>query len=141
MKIKFDSDDNFPLNKMREILKVTIVVRAVSVKLINIFLQMNAYIKYKKLDISEEIDVNKISASKESNVCHYWYFVNYSFKFQLNVCNKYDFLMMSVNLSVIAILNIKGSDYCCIIRLISKNEATNLLQDADLTKKIGTLSI
>ena len=102
---------------------------------------MNAYIKYKKFDISEEINVNKISASKEYNVCHYWYFVNYSFKFQLNVCNRSDFLMISVNLSVVAILNIKGSDYYCIIRLISKNEAINLLQDADLTKKVGTLSI
>ena len=29
--------------------------------------------------------------------------------------------MMSVNLSGIAILNIKGSDYCCIISLIRKN--------------------
>ena len=36
MKIKFDSDDNVPLNKVIEILKVTIVVRAVFVKLINI---------------------------------------------------------------------------------------------------------
>ena len=47
--------------------------------------------------------------------------------------------MMSVNLSVIAILNIKGSDYCCIIRLTSKNEAVYLLKDADLTEKSGTL--
>ena len=30
--------------------------------------------------------------------------------------------MMSLNLSDIAILNIEGSDYCCIISLISKNE-------------------
>ena len=29
--------------------------------------------------------------------------------------------MMSVNLSGIAILSIKGSDYCCIISLIRKN--------------------
>ena len=47
--------------------------------------------------------------------------------------------MMSVNLSVIAILNIKGSDYCCIIRLNSKNEAINLSKDADLKEKSGTL--
>ena len=46
---------------------------------------------------------------------------------------------MSVNLSDIAILNIKGSDYCCIIGLISKNEAIKLLKNADLTKKSGTL--
>ena len=43
--------------------------------------------------------------------------------------------MMSVNLSDIAILNIKVFDYCCIISLISKNEAINLLQNADLTEK------
>ena len=35
--------------------------------------------------------------------------------------------------------NIKGSDYCCIISLISKNEAINLLLNADLTKKSRTL--
>ena len=47
--------------------------------------------------------------------------------------------MMSINLSHIPILNIKGSDYCCIISLISNNEAINLMQNADLTKKSGTL--
>ena len=46
---------------------------------------------------------------------------------------------MSVNFSDIAILNIKGSDYCCIISLTSKNEAINLLENADLTEKSGTL--
>ena len=45
---------------------------------------------------------------------------------------------MSINLTNIAVLNIKGSDYCCIISLISKNEAINLLQNADLTEKSGT---
>ena len=47
--------------------------------------------------------------------------------------------MMSINLSDIAILNIKSSDYCRIISLISKNQTINLLQNADLTKKSGTL--
>ena len=35
--------------------------------------------------------------------------------------------MMSTNFSDIAILNMKGSDYGCIISLISTNEAINLL--------------
>ena len=47
--------------------------------------------------------------------------------------------MMSINHNNIAILNIKGSDFCCIISLITKNEATNLMQNADLTRKCGTL--
>ena len=37
--------------------------------------------------------------------------------------------------SDIAILNIKGSDYCCITSLISKNDAINLLQNAHLIEK------
>ena len=47
--------------------------------------------------------------------------------------------MMSMNLSNIAILNIKGFDFCYIISGISKNEAITLIQNADLTKKSGTL--
>ena len=95
---------------------------------------------YDRIDVSEGIDVNKTSASKECDICHYWYFLNYSFKFQPNVCNRcHDLLLMSMSLSNIGILNIKGSDYHCIISLISKNEAINLLQNASLTRKSGIL--
>ena len=41
--------------------------------------------------------------------------------------------------SDIAILNIKNADYGCIISGISKNEAINLMENADVTKKSGTL--
>ena len=41
---------------------------------------------YDSIDISEGIDVNKTSASKECDICLYWYFLNYSFTFQSNVC-------------------------------------------------------
>ena len=46
---------------------------------------------------------------------------------------------MSMNLSDIAISNIEGSDYRCIISGISKSEAINLMQDINLTEKRGTL--
>ena len=35
-----------------------------------------------RVDVSEEIGVNKTSASKECDICHYCYFLNYSFKFK-----------------------------------------------------------
>ena len=44
-------------------------------------------IYYDRIDVSEGIDVNKTSASKWCDVCYYWYFLNYSCKFQPNVCN------------------------------------------------------
>ena len=95
---------------------------------------------YDRIDVSEGIDINKANASKECDVCHSWYFLNFSFKFQPNVCNRcHGLVMMSVNLSDIAILNLKGSAYRCIICLISKNEAINVMQNADLTEKSGFL--
>ena len=36
---------------------------------------------FDRIDVSAGIDINKTSASKECNICHYWYFLNYSFKF------------------------------------------------------------
>ena len=31
---------------------------------------------FERIDVSEVIDANKTSASKESDICHYWYFLN-----------------------------------------------------------------
>ena len=96
-------------------------------------------IYFDRIDVSEGINVNKTSAPKDCNFCPYWYFLNYSFKFQTNVCDKCHDLLMSINLSAIAILNIKGSNYPCIISLTSKNKVINLIQNADFNKKSGTL--
>ena len=58
------------------------------------------------------------------------------FKFQPNVCNAcHGLLMMHRNLSNIGILNIKGSDYRCIISGIRKSKAINLTQNTDLIKR------
>ena len=95
---------------------------------------------FDRIDVSEGIDVKKTKASKEGDICHYWYLLNYRFNFQANVCNRcHDLLIMYTNLSHIAVLDIKRSDYHCIMNLISKNEATNLIRNADLTEKSGTL--
>ena len=65
-----------------------------------------------------------------------WYFLNKRFQCQPYVCNRYhDLLMMSVNLSYIAILKIKNTDYSCIINRMSKSEAIKLLQNIDSTEK------
>ena len=63
-------------------------------------------------------------------------FLNKGFKFQPNVCNRcYDLIIMSINLSDNAILNIKSADYCCTISRISKTEVINLMQKVSLTVK------
>ena len=67
---------------------------------------------FDRTEVSEENDVNK---TRGYYIFHYWYFLNYGFKFQPNFCNRcHDLLMISMSLSDIAILSIKGSDYRCI---------------------------
>ena len=66
----------------------------------------------------------------------FFFFFNKGFKFQTHVCNRFhDLLMTSINLSNIAILKIKNADYHCIITVISKSEAINLIKNIDLTEK------
>ena len=94
---------------------------------------------YKRIDISEGVDINKTMASKECDICHY-FLLNKGFKFQTYVCNRrHNSLMMPLNLCDIAILKIKNVDYRCIVTGISKSEAINLMQNTNLTKNSGTL--
>ena len=90
---------------------------------------------YDTIGVSEGTDVNKTSASKECNIWHYWYFLNYSFKVQPNDYNRHhDLLMMSMNLDNIAILNIKGS-YCHgILHTWLKKVANNKIENYKLNK-------
>ena len=47
--------------------------------------------------------------------------------------------MMSMNLGDIAVINIHSADYCCIISGISKSGVISLMQNIDLTEKLGTI--
>ena len=97
---------------------------------------------YDRTDASEEIDINKKVVTLAV--------LAKGFNFQLHVCSGcHDLLMMSTKLRHIAILNIKGGVYCCIIRGISKSEAKkhnakyclyqtkqNIIKDQDLLSNI-----
>ena len=66
-------------------------------------------LQYQKIGISEGIDINKTTASKECELCHYWFFKDIGFKFEEHVCNKcHDLLAIAYSLKDIAILNAKG---------------------------------
>ena len=72
---------------------------------------------------------------KVCDICHDCYFLDKRLKVQLNVCNGCHYaLMMPINIDDIAILNIRGVFYCCIITGISKSDAVNLQQNANLTE-------
>ena len=88
-------------------------------------------IQYHKIDVSEGIDVNKTSASKECELCYYWFFKDIGFKFEEHVCNKcHDLLTIAYSLKDIAILNAKGATFRCILMGISKNEGLKRLNNS-----------
>ena len=64
-------------------------------------------------------------------------FSNKGFNSQQNVCNWcHDVLMMSMSLCNIAILNIQGVAYRCIINRICKSEALALLNNVNPNEKV-----
>ena len=77
-----------------------------------------------KIDISEGIDVNKTNASKECQLCHYWFFKDIGFKFEEHVRNRcHDLLTMAHSLKNIAILSAKIATFSCLLMGTSKIEA------------------
>ena len=78
---------------------------------------------YQKIDVSEGIDINKTSASKECELCHYWFFKDIGFKFEEHVCNGcHDLLTMAHLLKNIAILSAKEANFRCLLMATSKKE-------------------
>ena len=39
-------------------------------------------LQYDRINISEGININKTGASKESIICHYWYFKDIHYRFE-----------------------------------------------------------
>ena len=108
----------------------------------NFFRWMHVWIikmpQYEKIDdVSEGIHFNKSNKSKECMICHYWYFKDIGYKFEPNVCNGYhDISMVAYELKHIAILNVKGVGYWCILWNMTKKDAINRLNNSKLDIKV-----
>ena len=90
-------------------------------------------LQYEKIDVSEGIDVNKTSASKECELCHYWFFKDVGFKFEEHVCNGcHELLTMAYLFENIAILSTKGATFRCILWGISRNKGLRRLNNSEL---------
>ena len=89
-------------------------------------------LQYERINVSKGIDINMI--------CHCWYFEkDIGYKSEPYVCNRcHDISIMAYKLENIAILNVKGVDYRCILWNMTRNDAINRLNHSKLDDK-GTL--
>ena len=93
-------------------------------------------LQYDRTDVSEGFNINRTSASKECDICHYWYFKDVGFKNEPCICNGcHDISMITYELKNITILNVRGVNYRCILWSISENEAVNFLNNSVLKDK------
>ena len=90
-------------------------------------------LEHDRTDISEGIDVNKTSASKECGICHYWYFKDICFKYEPYLCNGcQDLTQKAMSFNDVAIIYVKK----CACRIhfwyMSKDDAISIINDSNL---------
>ena len=69
-------------------------------------------LEYDRIDISDGIDINKTNASKERKICHYWYFKDIDFKYELYLFNGCHGLMQKAfSFNDVAVVYVKVSAY------------------------------
>ena len=97
-------------------------------------------LEYGRIHISEGIDINKTSASKECKICHYWYFKDIGFKYEPHFCNGCHGLMQKVvSFNDVAIAYVKGNAYRICFWYMSKDDAINIMNNSSLIDKMSVL--
>ena len=97
-------------------------------------------IQYNTIVISEEIDVKKTNASKECDICHYWYFKDIGFKYEPYLCNGcHDLKQKSMSFNNVAIVYVKRNAYRIHFWYMSKNDAISVMSNFNLVDKKGVL--
>ena len=91
-----------------------------------------------RIDISEGIDGNKTNASKECDICHYWYFKDIGFKYEPYLCNAcHDLMQKAVSFNDVAIVYVKESAYRIHFWYMNKNDEISIMNDSNLINKKG----
>ena len=92
------------------------------------------------IDISKGIDVNKTNLSKEYDICHFWYFKDIGFKYELYLCNGcHDLIEKAMSFNNIAIVYVKGNAYRINFWYMSKDDVINIMNGSILLDKRAVL--
>ena len=95
-------------------------------------------LEYDRMNISQGIDVSKTSTSIECEICHYWYFLDKSFKYEPYLCNGcHDLMQGDVNVIDVAIVSINGNDHRIHFWYMIKDDAISIMNNSSLNEKTG----
>ena len=98
-------------------------------------------LEYDRIDISEGIDINKCEEpSRECSLCNCYYFLDKNFKYGPYLCDGcYDMSMKANSMKNLTIMNHNGNHYRVNFVFMSKKDAYNLIKNATIIDKKGTL--
>ena len=97
-------------------------------------------LEYDRIDISEGIDVNKTSLSRECDICHHWYFKDIGFKYEKYLCNScHNLMQKAMSFDNIAIVYVKENAYRIHFWHMSKDNAINIMNGSNLVDKRSVL--
>ena len=98
-------------------------------------------LEYDRIDISEGIDINKFEeTSHKYSLCKFYYFLDKNFNYGPFLCNGcYDVSLKAKSMQNLAIINHNGNHYRVNFAFISKKDAYNLIKNAMIIDKKGTL--
>ena len=93
-------------------------------------------LRYDRINISEEININKTNASKKCDICHYLYLKSISNKYEAYLCNGcHNLMRKTMNFNDAAIVSIKGNDYRIHFWYMNKDEAIDIMKNSVLNQK------
>ena len=97
-------------------------------------------LEYKRIDISEEIDINETNLWKECDICNYWCFKDNGFKYKQYLCNDcHDLMQRAMIFNNTAIVYGNGIAYRINFWYMSKDDAINIMNGSNLVDKKGGL--
>ena len=98
--------------------------------------------EYDRIDISKGIDINKKNASKEYDICHYWYLKILVFKYEPCLCNsRHDLMQKAMDFNDAAIVSVTGSDHRIHLWYMGRDDAINVMNNSNLNEKSGSLEM
>ena len=100
-------------------------------------------LEYDKTDISEGIDIKKCKeTSRECGLCKFYYFLDKNFSYGPYLCDGCnDMSLKAISMNNLAIINHNGNHYRVNFAFMSKKTAYNLIKDATIIDKKGTLQV
>ena len=98
-------------------------------------------LEYDRIDLSEGIDNKKCKeTSRECGLCKFYYILDKNFKYGPYLCNGCHYMSLkAISMQNVAIINHNENVYRVNFAFLSKNDAFNLIKNAVIIDKKGTL--